>query len=40
MALDRCRDGARARAELDVPETPIRVAIGEAVWWVRSQGWC
>jgi dihydroflavonol-4-reductase len=40
MALERYRDGSRARAELGVPSTPIRDAIGEALRWFRDQGWC
>ena len=40
MALDRYRDGSRARAELAVPSTPIRDAVVEALRWFRDQGWC
>ena len=40
MALERYRDGARARAELDVPTTPIKDGIVGAVAWFRDQGWC
>ena len=40
MALERYRDGSRARAELGVPTTPIRDAIVDAIEWFRSQGWC
>jgi dihydroflavonol-4-reductase len=40
MALDRYRDGARARAELGVPSTPIRDAVRDALQWFRSRGWC
>ena len=40
MALERYRDGARARAELGVPSTPIAEAVRDAVQWFRSQGWC
>jgi len=40
MALERYRDGSRARAELGVPSTPIEKAVRDALEWFRSQGWC
>jgi hypothetical protein len=39
MALDRYRDGSRARAELGVPSTPIADAVRDALDWFRGQGW-
>jgi dihydroflavonol-4-reductase len=40
MALERYRDGSRARVELGVPSTPIRDAIRAALDWFRARGWC
>lgn len=40
MQQERYRSGARAHAELGVPQTPIRDAVEEAYAWFRAHGYC